>query len=118
MSVVTAPALTDLMAAHQVPVAGVYDCLTAAVCVEAGFKCLMLGGAMVAAASCGVPDLGLMSFGELFSVAARVLPSVEVPVIVDIDTGFGNELNVARTCERIATLGAAAVYLEDQSTLR
>lgn len=95
--------------------AGIYDCLSAAVCEEAGFRAMCLGGAGVAASSLGLPDIGLVSFGELFNVAQNVIARSKVPVVIDIDTGFGNELNVMRTCERLAAAGAAAVHLEDQT---
>lgn len=95
---------------------GVHDCLSAALIERAGFGALALSGAGVAASSCGVPDLGLLSLGELVHTAHAVIASAGVPAIVDADTGFGNELNVMRTCELLAQAGAAAIVLEDQDS--
>lgn len=93
---------------------GVYDGLSAAVVEQAGFGALALSGAGVAAAA-GLPDLGLLSFGELMTAARTVIAGAGVPVLVDADTGFGNELNVARTCGELAAAGAGGVMIEDQT---
>ena len=92
----------------------VYDCLSATIIEETGFKGMCLSGASVAASYVGVPDIGLVSFGELLDVVFRVTAYTNIPMIVDIDTGFGNEINVIRTCENIARAGAMAVHMEDQ----
>ncbi|MFC5995765.1 oxaloacetate decarboxylase [Pseudonocardia hispaniensis] len=107
--------LAQLLATGPVLAAGVYDCLSAAVMQEAGFPALALSGAGVAMAAAGVPDLGLLSFGELLHTTAALTRRARVPVIVDADTGFGNPLNVTRTCEDLARAGADAIVLEDQT---
>jgi 2-methylisocitrate lyase-like PEP mutase family enzyme len=95
-------------------VPGCYDCLSAAVLERVGFPALFLSGAGVAASAAGLPDLGLTSLGELLTVAGNVIGRAGVPVIVDADTGFGNELNAIRTITELGRRGAAAVTIEDQ----
>lgn len=107
--------LTDLLDEGQVVMGGAYDCISAAVCESAGFPVLMLGGAGLSASFLGLPDLGLLSIGDLIPIVGNIVSSVKIPVVVDIDTGYGNELNVTRTCERLALTGVAAVHLEDQT---
>ncbi|WP_280194348.1 isocitrate lyase/PEP mutase family protein [Nocardia farcinica] len=99
----------------QVVAGGVYDALSAAVVAEAGYPALALSGAGVAAASAGLPDLGLLSFAELLTTARTVIATTGAPVIVDADTGYGNELNTIRTCGELAAAGAGAVMIEDQT---
>jgi 2-methylisocitrate lyase-like PEP mutase family enzyme len=107
-------ALAALMQDGPVLVPGCYDCLSAAVLERVGFPALFLSGAGVAASAAGLPDLGLTSLGELLTVAGNVIARAGVPVIVDADTGFGNELNATRTIEELGRRGAAAVTIEDQ----
>lgn len=107
--------LRELLAGPRPLVAGgCYDGLSAAVLQNAGFPALFLSGAGVSASSAGLPDLGLISMDELVTVARRVVAQSRVPVMVDADTGFGNELNVVRTVRELADAGAAAIMLEDQ----
>ena len=93
----------------------VWDCISAKIVEQVGFQAMCLSGAEVAASHCGLPDLGLVTFDELVSVVDHITDVIPLPMIVDIDTGFGNELNVMRTCERVAKAGAMAVHLEDQT---
>jgi len=107
--------LRERLAAGSVVVAAsCYDCLSAAILEEAGFSCLSISGAGVAASHLGVPDLGLVSLPEMLHVARAVTRAASVPVVADIDTGFGGTLNVIRTIEEFAAAGVAAVHLEDQ----
>jgi 2-methylisocitrate lyase-like PEP mutase family enzyme len=107
--------LRRLLAEQRPVVAGsCYDCISAAVLEESGFACLTVSGAGVAASHLGVPDLGLVTLPEMLHVARAVSRLVSIPVIADIDTGFGGALNVVRTIEEFAAAGVAAVHLEDQ----
>lgn len=92
----------------------VYDCLSARIIEDTGFHAMCLSGGSVAAAYVGVPDIGLVSFSEVKDVVTRITARANIPMIVDIDTGYGNELNIIRTCEEMAQAGAMAVHLEDQ----
>jgi 2-methylisocitrate lyase-like PEP mutase family enzyme len=91
----------------------VYDGLTARIAQAHGFSaCYMTGHGT--AAQAGLPDLGLISFGEMVSNLRYIAEAVEIPVIADADTGYGNALNVRRTVREYERAGAAALHLEDQ----
>ena len=93
----------------------IYDCLTARLAELAGFEVLHLAGSGVEASLLGIPDLGLLSLTEVADHAARVCGSVGLPVIADIDTGFGGVLNVQRTIREMERAGLAGVHIEDQA---
>lgn len=94
----------------------VFDCLSARLAEKAGFEAVHLAGSGVEAALLGAPDLGLLSMTELAAHAARVAAAVEIPVIVDIDSGFGGVLNIQRTIREMERAGVAGVHLEDQAS--
>lgn len=91
-----------------------YDALTAKMIEQAGFPLTFMSGFAVSAARLGLPDTGLISYGELLDQGRDICTAVKVPVIGDGDTGFGNALNVRRTVEGYARAGFAAVMIEDQ----
>jgi 2-methylisocitrate lyase-like PEP mutase family enzyme len=66
------------------------------------------------AASLGYPDFGLVTMSEMVANAGRIAAAVDVPVIADADTGYGNELNVFRTVREFERCGVAAIHIEDQ----
>ncbi len=107
--------LREVMTEEAVFSPCVYDCMTAKIVEQTGFKAMCLSGSSVAASFCGVPDIGLVSLEDLTEIISRITAYAKIPMIVDIDTGFGNELNTIRTCERVAAAGAMAVHLEDQT---
>ena len=94
---------------------GVYDALTALVAEQAGFEALYLSGASIAYTRLGRSDIGLTTASEVADTLARITERVQVPVIVDADTGFGNALNTQRTVRAFERAGAAMVQLEDQT---
>lgn len=94
---------------------GIYDGLTAAIAAEAGFKALYLSGAAVAYTRLGRPDIGLTSVTEMTETMALIRDRVDLPVIVDADTGFGNALNAQRTMRLYERAGASALQVEDQT---
>ena len=94
---------------------GVYDALTALVAQQSGFEALYLSGASIAYTRLGRSDIGLTTASEVADVLARITERVQVPVIVDADTGFGNALNTQRTVRSFERAGAAMVQLEDQT---
>ena len=107
--------LRDTLAAGRPIVApGVYDCLSALVAGHAGFEAVMVSGAGVAASALGVPDLGLVTFTEAWAQTRAIVNCVDVPVIADCDTGYGNPLNVYRTVQEFEAIGVAALFIEDQ----
>jgi len=93
---------------------GVYDTLSAKIAQRVGFPMAFVSGYSVAATSIGEPDLGLLTQTEMIDRARRICGSVDIPVIVDADTGYGNPLNVYRTVEELIAAGAAGCFLEDQ----
>lgn len=91
-----------------------YDALSARLIQQAGFEVTFLSGFAASASRIGAPDLGLMSFGEVRDQARNVLEAVDIPMMVDSDTGYGNAMNVMRTVEGFARAGCAGVMIEDQ----
>ncbi len=79
-----------------------------------GFKSLYISGGGVAAGSCGIPDLGITSLEDVLTDLRRITDVTELPVLVDIDTGWGGAFNIARSIRSIIKCGAAAVHIEDQ----
>src|SRR2546426_6424471 len=102
--------------AHDEPLAlpGVYDALSALLAARAGFRAVFLSGYSLSATRLAQPDLGLVTQTEVLDAAARMCAAVDVPVIVDADTGYGNAFNVERTIEELIGRGAAGCFLEDQ----
>ncbi len=94
---------------------GVYDGLTAALAQQAGFEALYLSGAAVAYTHLGRPDIGLTSVTEMADTMALIRDRVDLPVIIDADTGFGNALNAQRTMRLYERAGANALQVEDQT---
>lgn len=91
-----------------------WDALSAKMIAEAGFPFTFMSGFAVSAARIGGPDLGLISYGEMLDQGRNICAAVDVPVIGDGDTGYGNALNVKRTVKGYAQVGFAAVMIEDQ----
>jgi 2-methylisocitrate lyase-like PEP mutase family enzyme len=92
---------------------GAYDCITATLIAQAGFPAVYMTGAGTAV-SHGYPDYGLLTMSEMVENAGRIAGAVDVPVVADADTGYGNELNVVRTVREFERRGVAAIHIEDQ----
>ena len=104
------------LAREEIVVApGVYDGLTASLAASAGFEALYLSGAAVAYTRLGRPDIGLTSVSEMADTMTLIADRVDLPVIIDADTGFGNALNAQRTMRLYERAGAAALQVEDQT---
>ncbi len=95
-------------------VPGAGNALTARIIDDAGFKAVYVTGAGIANTYLGAPDIGLVTLTELAATTAAIAEITDNPLIVDIDTGFGNALNTYRTVRVIERAGAAAVQIEDQ----
>lgn len=91
-----------------------FDALSARLIEQAGFELTFLSGFAASASRIGAPDLGLMSFGEVRDQARNVMEAINIPMMVDGDTGYGNPMNVLRTVEGFARAGCAGVMIEDQ----
>jgi 2-methylisocitrate lyase-like PEP mutase family enzyme len=92
---------------------GVYDMISAKIADGLGFSALYMTGYGVSA-SLGLPDAGLISYGEMISRVAQICQGTRTPVVCDADTGFGGLLNVERTVQGYETVGAAGIQIEDQ----
>ena len=95
------------------PVAGVFNPLSALIAERVGFKALYFSGAAFSA-SLGIPDIGLFTLDELTTAVRWVTRATSLPLIVDADTGFGEPVNVYRTVTDLEAAGAAAIQIEDQ----
>lgn len=107
--------LRELLAAKEILVApGAHDALTAKIIEMTGFKAVYMTGYGQAASHLGTPDVGLLTMSEMLARANNFASAVNVPVIADGDTGFGNAINVMRTVRQYEMAGVAAIQLEDQ----
>ncbi|MEM0370227.1 MAG: methylisocitrate lyase [Pyrobaculum sp.] len=96
-----------------VAVPGVFNAVSALLAQQLGFKAVYVSGAAVTA-SMALPDLGLITLDEMVKATKYIVDAVDIPVIVDIDTGYGEALNVMRAVREFESIGAAAVQIEDQ----
>ena len=94
---------------------GAYDCLSAMLIEQAGFPVVFTTGFGISASTLGLPDIGLLTATETLDRVRRIAASVTVPLVADMDTGYGNPLNVVRTVEECAAMGVAGIILEDQA---
>lgn len=95
---------------------GAFDALSALLVERAGFEAIYMSGASIAYTQLGRPDVGLVTASQVADVVARVRDRVTIPLIVDIDTGFGNAINVKHTVRQFERLGANALQIEDQTS--
>ena len=95
-------------------VVGTINAYAARLAQRTGFKSLYVSGGGVAASSLGVPDLGISTMDDVLTDVRRITDVTELPVLVDIDTGWGSAFNIGRTIKSMIKCGAAAVHIEDQ----
>ncbi|MFP6655502.1 MAG: isocitrate lyase/PEP mutase family protein [Myxococcota bacterium] len=108
--------LRFLLAQDQIlEIPGCFDALSARIIERAGFNASFLGGFSVAASRLGLPDVGLLSYGEMIDQARQVCAATSLPVIGDADTGYGNPINAQRTLLGCAQAGLSCLMIEDQS---
>ncbi len=93
---------------------GAFDCLSAKSVELAGFSAIYMTGMGTSASRLGLPDYGLATMSEMVANASAMAATVKIPIIADADTGYGNELNMARTVHEYERHGAAGVHIEDQ----
>lgn len=100
---------------HPLQVVGTINANHALLAQRAGFKAIYLSGGGVAAGSLGVPDLGISGLDDVLTDVRRITDVCDLPLLVDVDTGFGaSAFNVARTVKSMIKFGAAAMHIEDQ----
>src|ERR1019366_6326764 len=95
-------------------IAGAINAYTARLAEATGFRALYLSGGGVAANSLGMPDLGISTMEDVLTDVRRITDASALPLLVDIDTGWGGAFNIARTIRSTIKAGAAAVHMEDQ----
>ena len=107
--------LRDAMAAERpLQAVGAINAYCAMLAERAGFRALYLSGAGVANASLGLPDLGVSTLADVAEDVRRITRATSLPLIADMDTGWGNAFNIARAIRDLTTAGAAGVHIEDQ----
>lgn len=107
--------LRELLASGTAPIAiGVYDGISARIAQNIGFEVALMSGYGVAGSVLGMPDYGMCTMTEMCNVVRNINRVIEIPLIADGDTGYGNPLNVRRTVMEYEEAGAAAIQLEDQ----
>jgi methylisocitrate lyase len=107
--------IRQALATHgQLIMPGVYDALSAKIAARAGFEVTFVTGYSLSATLLGEPDFGLLTQTEVVSAAQRICSVIDIPVIVDADTGYGNAINVIRTVQDLIRAGAGGMFLEDQ----
>jgi methylisocitrate lyase len=103
-----------LRAEKPLQVAGAINAYTARLAEATGFRALYLSGGGVAANSLGMPDLGISTMEDVLTDVWRITDASSLPLLVDIDTGWGGAFNIARAIRSLAKAGAAAMHMEDQ----
>ena len=103
-----------LMLEKPLQIVGVINAYSALLARDAGFRAIYLSGGGVAAGSLGVPDLGITTLEDVLVDVRRITDASELPLLVDVDTGFGSAFNIARTVKSLIKYDAAAMHMEDQ----
>jgi len=98
-----------------IAIPGAYNALTARLIERVGFDAVYVSGAGLANATAGLPDIGLLTLSEVAQLVSYIAAAVDIPVIVDADTGFGGPANAARTVRLLESAGAAGLHIEDQA---
>lgn len=93
---------------------GAYDALSARIIEKIGFKLIIMGGYSIAASRLAQPDFGVLTLTEMAAALKTISDAIDIPVIADGDTGYGNPLHVRRTVQEYEKIGAAAIIFEDQ----
>lgn len=109
------PSLRALLSTDVVVAPGAYDALTALLVQRAGFKVAYLGGSAVSYTQLGRPDVGLVGYRDVLERVRIIRGRVDLPLIVDIDTGYGGVVSVQHAVQGIERAGAAAIQIEDQA---
>ena len=105
-----------LVQEQPLQIVGAINAYAALMAEQVGFRCLYLSGGGVAAASYGLPDLGITSMQDVITDALRITGATDTPLLVDIDTGWGGAFSIARTIREMEKAGVGAVHIEDQVT--
>jgi methylisocitrate lyase len=110
----TAARLRELIGGGCIPMPGVFNAAMGRLVERAGFPAVYISGAGLCNATAGVPDIGLLTLTEVAQLAGYIARAVQIPAIVDADTGFGGAENAARTVQEFERAGLAGCHIEDQ----
>jgi methylisocitrate lyase len=110
--------MLDFSSGSPIKIVGVMNALVARLAQEAGFKALYLSGASLSSAQFAMPDLGILTLNDIVEEAKKIVLSVNVPLIVDIDNGWNHPLLLERAGIELQALGVYAVQIEDQSGIK
>ncbi|MEZ2458222.1 methylisocitrate lyase [Salinicoccus roseus] len=105
--------ITNTNTGSTLPIVGAHDGMSSLLARKAGFSTLYLSGGALSASK-GIPDIGLLTLDDVTSRAREIVRASGLPLLVDVDNGFGEPLNVARTCLEMVEAGVAAIQIEDQ----
>ena len=105
---------TALIDEKPLQIVGTINAYSARMAEMVGFRAIYLSGGGVSAASLSVPDLGIITLEDILIDARRITDATDLPLLVDVDTGFGSAFNIARTVRSLIKAGAAAMHIEDQ----
>src|SRR5471030_419635 len=105
-------------AEHPLQVAGTITAYAARMAQRVGFKSIYLSGGGVAANSLGMPDLGISSMEDVLTDIRRITDVCDLPLLVDVDTGWGGAFNIGRTVRSLIKAGAGALHIEDQAAAK
>jgi len=103
-----------LAAEKPLQIVGAINAYHARLAARSGFKAIYLSGGGVAAGSLGVPDLAISTLDDVLTDVRRITDACDLPLLVDVDTGFGGAFNIARTVKSLIKFGAGAMHIEDQ----
>ncbi|MCY0861954.1 MAG: oxaloacetate decarboxylase [Metallosphaera prunae] len=107
--------LRELLSSREILLApGAFDALSARLVEFTGFEVVYMTGFGTSAGLLGYPDVGLLTMSEMVDNARRIVDAVNIPVIADADTGYGNPINVIRTVQEYERAGVAGIHIEDQ----
>jgi methylisocitrate lyase len=109
---------TALTNEKPLQIVGTINAYTALLARESGYKATYLSGAGVANASFGLPDLAITTLNDVLTDVSRITSACNLPLLVDIDTGWGGAFNIQRTIKEMIKAGAAAVHMEDQESIK
>jgi methylisocitrate lyase len=104
-----------LQTERPLQIVGTLNAYTAILAKHTGYRAIYLSGAGVANSSFGVPDLAITTLNDVLEDARRITSAVDLPLLVDIDTGWGTAFNIARTIREMIKAGVAAIHIEDQA---
>ena len=96
-------------------VPGAYDVMSAKLIEKYDFKAIQVSGFGLSATYLGLPDMGFISFGDILAITRNIINAVDIPVMADADTGYGNAINAMKVTEEFIKIGAAGMNIEDQS---